>query len=101
MAMRRDRDSAGSASHDLRHLPEVTIGRAENQGKLNRQGCDPQVIRRYGRSLVAELQIELRIVVRRLFVRQQDGNAGTVQEPMKVGVIRRFVRRIIAPGKAG
>ena len=68
----------------------MPIGSAEDQVVLDDQGRDPEVVRRNGRALPAELEMELGIVVRRPFIGQEDGNPGTAQEPLQVGGIGRF-----------
>ena len=80
-----------SAGHDLRNLPKVTIRSTENEGMLQSERRDPEVVRRYGRALAAELMMQPRVVVRRLLVGQQDGDAWTAQEALEVGCVDRFL----------
>ena len=46
------REAVRSACHDLWQLPEVAIGRAKNEVVLDGESGDPEVVRRYGGSLV-------------------------------------------------
>ena len=87
-----------SARHHLRELPEMPIGSAQNQSVLNDEGRDSEVVRRNGGALPAKLKIEPGIVMRRLFVGQEDGDPGTAQEPLQVGGVGRLP---IACCKAG
>ena len=63
-----------SADHQLRNLPEVTVGPAEHEVVLDGEGRDPEVVRRYRASVVAKLPVQLPVVARRLVVGQEYGH---------------------------
>ena len=72
------------------------IRRTEDGAVLNDESGDPEVVRGNGGAFLPELQIELGVLMRRLFVRQQDGNAGTLEKSLEIG---RVGRSAVARGK--
>lgn len=76
----------------------MCVGRAEDEIVLNDEGGDPEIVCRDGGTFLTQLQVEVRVVMRRLIVRQQDRDAGTVEEAPEIG---RVDRGFIACGKAG
>jgi hypothetical protein len=59
---------------------EMSIARAEDQAVLDGQGGNPKVIGWDGDPLPPELQVDLRVMVGGLLIRQEHGDAGTVKE---------------------
>jgi hypothetical protein len=63
--------SAPSAPHYLRQVVKVRISGAKDEVVLNDEGRDPEVVRWDGGSLLAKLQVELRVVIRHPLARSR------------------------------
>ncbi|HUF60957.1 MAG TPA: hypothetical protein VMN36_02685 [Verrucomicrobiales bacterium] len=72
------------APRDLRQMLEMGIRGAKDEIMLNDEGGNPQIVRWYGHTLFPKLEVELRIVMRCLFIRQEDGGAWAVQESPEI-----------------
>ena len=58
----------------------MCVGRAEDQAVLNDEGGDPEVVRRDRASLPLQIAVQSGVVMRCLFIRQQQADLRLPQE---------------------
>jgi hypothetical protein len=76
-----------SHTRDLREMVEVSIAGEEMEAVLHGKGRRPEVVRRDGRALRAELAEDARVVVRRLVIRVQHLDARDGKEPCEIALV--------------
>ena len=69
---------------------KVFVGCAKNQVMLHSQCGNPEVVGRYGDGFLAEIKVELRVVVCRLLVGHEYRDSRGVEESLEVGGICRL-----------